>query len=88
MPYGDLVDLLQPCVDKTTDNLFEKFQHAYPHINVGRPNRLYGTAKHIAAPTQPSLRDISKICGSDLETYRSKVWVPRIRNPGPKGIVY
>ena len=71
MPYGHLVDLLQesePCVDKTTsiqDNLFEKFQHAY---HVGRPNRLYDTAKHIAAPTQPSLMGISKICGSDLET--------------------
>uniref|UniRef100_A0A1X7UPJ2 Uncharacterized protein n=1 Tax=Amphimedon queenslandica TaxID=400682 RepID=A0A1X7UPJ2_AMPQE len=91
---GDLIDLLQEserCVDKTSsiqDILFEKFQRAHPHINVGCPNRLYDTLKHIAAPTQPSLRGISKISGSDLEAYRSKVWVPRIRNPGPKDTVF
>ena len=55
---------------------------------MGRPNRLYDTVRRIAAPTQPSLRGSSKISGSDLEAYRSKIWVPRIRNPGPKGILH
>uniref|UniRef100_A0A1X7VWN4 Uncharacterized protein n=1 Tax=Amphimedon queenslandica TaxID=400682 RepID=A0A1X7VWN4_AMPQE len=45
-------------------------------------------AKRIAAPNQPPLRGISKISGSDLIIYRSKVWVPRINNSGLKGTVF
>ena len=80
--YGDLIDLLQEsenCVDESTsvpDILFEKFQLAHPHVNVGRPKHLYDTVKRIAAPTQPSLRGSSKICGPALALYRSKTWVP------------
>ena len=79
------------CVDENTsvpDILFEKFQLAHPHVNVGRPKRLYDTVKRIAAPTQPSLRGGSKISGQDLLLYRSKTWVPRVRNPGPEGILH
>ena len=89
--YGDLIDLLkdsEDCVDKSTsvpEVLYAKFQHAYPHVSIGRPKRFYDTVKRIAAPTQSSLRGDSKLSGSPLVAYRSKEWVPRTRNPRSGG---
>ena len=89
-----MIDLLKDadcyCSEETTCSasqvLHTKFKEAYPHISVGRPQRLYDTAKRIAAPTLPSLRGESKLFGLALEEYRSKEWVPRTRNAGPMGM--
>ena len=83
--YGSLIDLLQYAEVESgktrkrsaVDILYDQFQIKYPHISIGRPKRLYDTAKRVSAPTQSSL----KLSGSALDFYRRRKWIPRIRNP-------
>ena len=52
-----------------------------------RSGCIYDTVNHIAAPTRPCIRGESKLCGSHLVSYRSKEWIPRIRNTGGKYVI-
>lgn len=81
--YGYLIDLLEECssCDSVSDALYDKFRKAYPQIKIGRQDRFYETVKRIAAPTKPSLRGESKLCGPSLLNYRETLWIPRIRMP-------
>ena len=60
--------------------LCSNFKKLYPHIRIARPKRFYDTVSRIAAPTKPSCKGDSKLCGSPLATYRKREWVPRVRN--------
>jgi hypothetical protein len=82
--FGDLIDLLEEAEEcsaangkSTSELLYTIFQMHYPHVTVGRPQRLYDAAKRIAAPTRSSLRGASKLSGSSLTLYRAKEWLPR-----------
>ena len=84
--FGDLIDLLEEAEDSSAVNgksvsevLYSLFQMRYPHVTVGRPQRLYDAAKRIAGPTRKSLRGASKLSGSSLSLYRAKEWLPRNR---------
>lgn len=84
--FGDLIDLLEEAEDcspasgkSVSEVLYSLFQLRYPHVTIGRPQRLYDAVKRIAAPTRPSLRGASKLSGSSLSLYRSKEWLPRNR---------
>ena len=81
--YGELIDLLAETEHESPndeDLLFSKFKTLYPSISVGRPRRFYETVSRIAAPTQPSLIGVPKLCDSPLSSYRKRTWEPRIRN--------
>ena len=54
-------------------------------VPIGRPSRFYETVDRIVAPTQPSILGTIKLQGSPLQTYRKRVWEPRIRNSSAEG---
>ena len=81
--YGELIDLLKNSekdAPSDCDALCSMFQQLYPHIKISRPKRFYDTVNRIAAPTKPSSKGDSKLCGSPLVSYRKRVWKPRVRN--------
>ena len=87
--YGELIDLLEKSEKEAPldyEALCSVFQQQYPHIRIARPKRFYDTVNRIAAPTKPSSKGDSKLCGSPLVTYRKREWLPRVRYPA--GMVY
>ena len=87
--YGELIDLLEKSEKEAPSDyeaLCSKFQQLYPHIRIARPKRFYDTVSRITAPTKPSSKGDSKLCGSPLATYRKREWIPRVRNT--TGMVY
>ena len=81
--YGELIDLLENSekdAPSDCDALCSMFQQLYPHIKISRPKRFYDTVNGIAAPTKPSSKGDSKLCGSPLVSYRKRVWKPQVRN--------
>uniref|UniRef100_A0A1X7VWG0 Uncharacterized protein n=1 Tax=Amphimedon queenslandica TaxID=400682 RepID=A0A1X7VWG0_AMPQE len=84
--FGDLIDLLEEAEDlsapsgkSVSEVLYSLFRIRYPHVTVGRPQRLYDAAKRVAGPTRSSLRRASKLSGSSLSLYRAKEWLPQSR---------
>ena len=65
--FGKLIGLLE----SVSEVLYSLFQMRYPHVTVGRPQRLYDAQKRIAGPTCKSLRGSSKLSGSALSGQRS-----------------
>ena len=81
--YGELIDIFEDSEQECPNNeelLCFKFHRLYPHIYIGRPRQFYETVSRIVAPTKPSLRGDCKLFGSQLSSYRKRVWEPRIRN--------
>ena len=82
--YGELIDIFNE-VQRSSHNdencLLSEFRKYYPKCPIGRPRRFFETVQRIAAPTQPSLISQPKLSGSPLQSYRKRVWQPRVRNP-------
>ena len=86
--YGELIDWFQCVQDEHFDDeavLCALFNEKYPHIKISRPRRFFDTVQRIASAVQPSLRGRVPLSGSALESYRKRIWRPRVRNP-PKGL--
>lgn len=84
--YGDIIDLFEEC-EKVAPGDITYFSSAfrchYPFINIERPGRLYDTVLRIVAPTHPSIRsDRATLRGTQLKSYRKRIWMPRIRTKG------
>uniref|UniRef100_A0A1X7VX47 Uncharacterized protein n=1 Tax=Amphimedon queenslandica TaxID=400682 RepID=A0A1X7VX47_AMPQE len=84
--FADLIDLLEEAEDlsaaigkSVSEVLYSLFRICYPHVTVGRQQRLYIAAKGAAGPTRSSLRGARKLSGSSLSLYRAKEWLPRSR---------
>ena len=78
--YGELMENSEKDAPSDYDALYSVFQQQYPHVKISRPKRFYDAVNRIAAPTKPSSKGDSKLCGSPLATYRKRVWKPRVRN--------
>ena len=81
--YGELIDIFQEVEGNSLNNehsLVSEFRKQFPKCPIGRPKRFFETVQRIAAPTQPSLIGHPKLSGSPLQSYRKRVWQPRIRN--------
>lgn len=86
--YGELIDWFQHVQDEHFDDetvLCALFNDKYPHIKISRPRRFFDTVQRIASAVQPSIRGKTPLSGSALESYRRRIWRPRVRNP-PKGL--
>ena len=84
--YGDIIDLFEKCesVAPADATYFSSvFKDYYPYFDIERPGRFYDTVIRIVAPTRPSIRsDRASLRGTQLQSYRKRVWMPRIRNKG------
>lgn len=82
--YGDLLDIFAKYEDdpNIAEMIFCTIKELYPRIEISRPSRVLDSVRRIVAPTRQSARGDAKIVGLSLETYRKKVWEPRIRTPG------
>lgn len=85
--HGVLVDLLEHTEDACSRNsslclkhvLVAWFQQLFPTARkITRPCRFEAIVRRIAAPIKPSTRGESKLKGAELESYRQKVWAPKL----------
>uniref|UniRef100_A0A1X7VSI2 Uncharacterized protein n=1 Tax=Amphimedon queenslandica TaxID=400682 RepID=A0A1X7VSI2_AMPQE len=83
---NNLIDLLEEAEDLSaasrksiSEVLYSLFQLRYPHVTVGRPQRLYDAAKRVAGPTHSSLRGakcLAKVY-DQVENNKSPSWYLR-----------
>jgi len=78
--YGQLIDIFTSN-SPDEESAFSDFQTEFPEFPVGRKDRFLESVQRIVAPIKPSMIGDSKLIGSHLQSYRKRIWQPRIRNP-------
>ena len=86
--YGDIITLFEQCEQANPGDknyLCCEFERVYLNIHIGRPGRFYDTVLRIIAPTQLFSRGNRSLDRSQLNSYRKRVWTPRIRGESHQG---